>query len=133
MTPIPLDCVLGLLRAIEAGGGAEALGPFLAEDYVLTEAPHLLAPGGSTRNRDQVLDGAEHSGEIVSGQRFEVRRSTCEGGRVVLEAEWSATVLMDLPHWDKGDEIRARTASVFEVRDGRIISQHSYDCYYTPH
>jgi ketosteroid isomerase-like protein len=131
-SPTPLDCVLGLLRAIEAGGGAEALGPFLAEDYILTEAPHLLAPDGSTRNRDQVLDGAEHSGEIVSGQRFEVRRSTCEGGRVVLEAEWSATVLMDLPHWDKGDEIRARTASVFEVRGGRIISQHSYDCYYTP-
>lgn len=131
-SPTPLDCVLGLLRAIEAGGGAEALGPFLANEYTLTEAPHLLAPEGSIRSRDQVLDGAEHSGEIVSGQRFEVRRSTCEGGRVVLEAEWSATAMMDLPHWDKGDEIRARTASVFEVREGRIISQHSYDCYFLP-
>jgi len=131
-SPTPLDSVLGLLRAIETGGGAEALAPYLADDYVLTEAPHLLAPEGSTRNRDQVLDGAEHSGEIVSGQRFDVLRSTCEGGRVVLEAEWSATVLMDLPHWDKGDKIRARTASVFEVRDGRIISQNSYDCYFTP-
>lgn len=131
-SPTPVDVVLGLLRTIEAGGGAEALAPFLAEDYVLTEAPHQLAPEGSTRNRDQVLDGAEQSGEIVSGQHFEVRRTTCEGGRVVVEAEWSATVLLDLPHWDRGDEIRARTASVFEVRDGRIISQQSYDCYYTP-
>ena len=131
-SPTPLDVVLRLLRTIEAGGGAEALAPFLAEDYVLTEAPHLLAPEGSTRTRAQVLDGAEHSGEVVSGQHFAVRRSTCEGGRVVIEAEWSATVLMDLPHCDKGDEIRARTASVCEGRDGRIASQHSYDCYYTP-
>ncbi len=131
-SPTPLDCVLGLLRAIEGGGGAGALAPFIAEDYVLTEAPHLLAPQGSVRNRDQVLDGAEHSGEVVSGQRFDIRRSTCEGGRVVIEAEWSATVLMELPHWDIGDTIRARTASVFEVRDGRISSQHSYDCYYLP-
>lgn len=133
MTPAtPLDCVLGLLRALEAGGGAQALRPFLAEDYVLTEAPHLLGPEGSTRTRDQVLAGAEHSSEIVSGQRFEVQRTTSEGGRVVVEAEWSATVQMDLPYWDKGDTIRARTASVFEVRDGRIVSQHSYDCYYPP-
>ncbi|MDQ0756421.1 nuclear transport factor 2 family protein [Arthrobacter sp. B3I4] len=130
--PAPLECVLGLLRAIETGGGAEALGPFLAGDFVLTEAPHLLAPQGSTRNRSEVLDGAERSGEVVSGQRFEILRSTCEGGRVVVEAEWSATAEMDLPYWDRGDEIRARTASVFEVLNGRITSQHSYDCYYQP-
>lgn len=133
MTPAtPLDCVLGLLRAIEAGGGAEALRPFLAEDYVLTEAPHLLGPEGSTRTRDQVLAGAEHSGEIVSGQRFEVQRTTSEGGRVVVEAEWSATALMDVPYWDTGETIRARTASVFEVLAGRIVRQYSYDCYYPP-
>ncbi|WP_346958063.1 nuclear transport factor 2 family protein [uncultured Arthrobacter sp.] len=133
MTPAtPLDCVLGLLRTIEAGGGAVALSPFLAEDYVLTEAPHLLGPEGSTRTRDQVLAGAEHSGEVVSGQRFEVQRTTSEGGRVVVEAEWSATAQMDLPYWDKGETIRARTASVFEVLEGRIVRQHSYDCYYPP-
>lgn len=128
----PLDCVLGLLRAIEAGGGAERLAPFLADAYVLTEAPHLLAPQGSTRTRAEVLDGAEHSGEIVSGQRFYIRRSTCEGGRVVVEADWSATAQLDLPYWDKGEEIRASTASIFEVRGGRIVSQHSYDCYHRP-
>ncbi len=130
-TTTPLDCVLGLLRAIETGGGAAALAPFLAEDYILTEAPHLLAPAGSTRTRAEVLEGAERSGEIVSGQRFDVQRSTCEGGRVAVEAEWTATLLIDLPHWDKGGQLRARTAAVFEVRDGRIHSQHSYDCYYT--
>jgi hypothetical protein len=131
-SPTPLDRVLGLLRAIEAGGGAEALGPFLAEDYVLVEAPHLLSPDGATRSRAEVLAGAEHSSEIVSGQRFDVRRSTCEGTRVVLEAEWTATVQMDLPYWNRGESIRAVTASVFELREGLITSQHSYDCYFTP-
>ena len=128
----PLDCVLGLLRAIEAGGGAAEIGPFLAEDYTLTEAPHLLAPAGARRTRNEALAGAEASGQVVSRQRFDVRRTTCEAGRVVLEAEWTATLLMDLRHWDAGEVIRARLAAVFEVRDGRIVSQDSYDCYYTP-
>ena len=128
----PLDRVLGLLRAIESGAGSAALEPFLAEDYVLTEAPHLLDPAGSTRTRDQVLASADRSGEVVTGQRFDVRRTTCEEDRVVVEAEWSAVLQLDLPLWDKGETIRARTASVFELRDGLVVSQHSYDCYYTP-
>ena len=131
-SPTPLACVLGLLRAIEAGSGAEDIAPFLAEDYTLSEAPHLLAPAGATRNRDEALAGAAAAHDVVSGQRFKVLRTTSEGTRVVVEAEWTATLLMDLPHWDTGDVIRARVASVFEVRDGRIVSQDSYDCYFTP-
>jgi limonene-1,2-epoxide hydrolase len=127
----PLDCVLGLLRAIEAGGGSADIAPFLADGFTLTEAPHLLAPQGAARTRAQVLTGADEGRQVVSGQRFDVLRTTCDGGRVVVEAEWSATLLMDLPHWDAGEPIRARTASVFEVREGRIVSQASYDCYYT--
>ena len=131
-SPTPLECVLGLLRALETGGGARDIGPFLAADYTLTEAPHLLAPAGAARNRDEALAGAAAAHDVVSGQRFDVRRTTCEGTRVVVEAEWTATVLMDLPHWDAGEVIRARIASVFEVRDGQIVSQDSYDCYFAP-
>lgn len=127
----PLTCVLGFIRALEAGGGAGEVGTFLADDFTLVEAPHLLAPEGSTRGRDQVMAGADQSRHVVSGQRFDVRRTTCEGGRVVLEMDWSATLLMDLRYWDAGETIRARTSSVFEVRDGRITSQDSYDCYFT--
>jgi ketosteroid isomerase-like protein len=126
-----LNCVLGFVRAIEAGGGAAEIDAFLADDFTLFEAPHLLAPEGSTRSRNQVLAGADQGHKVVAGQRFDVRRTTCEGGRVVLEVDWSATLLMDLRYWDAGEVIRARTTSVFEVRDGRIISQDSYDCYFT--
>ena len=127
----PLTCVLGFIRALEAGGGAEEIRPFLAEDFVLVEAPHVLAPRGSTKTLEAVLSGAENSGEVVAGQHFEVNRTTCEGGRVVIEADWSATLRMDLPHWDSGETIRARTTSVFEVSGGLIRSQNSYDCYFT--
>lgn len=131
-SPTPLDCVLGLLRALETGGGAPDIAPFLAEDYILTEAPHLLAPAGAVRNRDEALAGAASAHDVVSGQRFQVRRTTCQGDRVVMEAEWTATLLIDLPHWDAGEVVRARIASVFEVRNGRIASQDSYDCYFSP-
>jgi limonene-1,2-epoxide hydrolase len=125
-----LECVLGFIRVLEAGGGSKDIRPFLAESFMLVEAPHLLAPEGSTRTLASVLAGADQSSEVVSNQKFTIRRTTCEGGRVVVEADWSATVLMDLRYWDSGETIRARTSSVFEVRDGKIVSQDSYDCYF---
>jgi limonene-1,2-epoxide hydrolase len=126
----PLDCVLDFVRTLEAGGGGKDIRPFLSADFVLVEAPHLLAPEGSTRTLEQVLAGADQSAGVVANQKFGTRRTTCEAGRVVLEADWSATALMDLRYWDAGETIRARTSSVFEVRDGRIVSQDSYDCYF---
>ena len=128
--PEALERVLDFVRTLEAGGGGDAIKPFLAADFRLCEAPHLLAPEGSARTREQVLAGADQSGEVVANQKFEIRRTTCEGGRVVLEADWSATVLMDLKYWDAGETIRARTSSVFEVREGLIVTQDSYDCYF---
>lgn len=126
----PLDRVLDFFRVLESGGGAAAIRPFLADSFVLVEAPHLLAPEGSKRTLVDVLAGADQSSAVVADQKFVVRRTTCEGGRVVVEADWSATVLMDLRYWDRGEVIRARTSSVFEVSDGLIVSQDSYDCYF---
>ena len=126
----PLEHVLDFIRVLEAGGGSAEIRPFLSDSFVLTEAPHLLAPEGATRTLAGVLAGADQSRQVVKDQQFIVRRTTCEGGRVVVEADWSATVLMDLRYWDRGETIRARTASVFEVNGGVIVSQDSYDCYF---
>lgn len=124
--------MLAFLRGLESGGGAAAIRPCLADGFVLVEAPHLLAPRGSTRTLDDVLAAADQSSQVVGNQKFLIRRTTREGGRVVVEADWSATVLIDLPYWDTGETIRARTSSVFEVSGGRIVSQDSYDCYFRP-
>lgn len=128
--PNALELVLDFIRTLEAGGDGGAIGRFLAADFVLVEAPHLLAVEGSTRTRGQAMACLDQSGEVVADQKFEIRRTTCEGGRVVVEADWSARTLMDLRYWDAGETIRARTSSVFEVRGGLIISQDSYDCYF---
>ncbi len=126
----PLDRVLGFIRVLETGGGSAGIRPFLADSFVLVEAPHLLAPEGSTRTLQDVLAGADQAAQVVTDQKFAIRRTTCEGGRVAVEADWSATVQMDLRYWDRGDTIRARTSSVFEVSSGLIVSQDSYDCYF---
>lgn len=127
----PLDHVLGFIRTVESGGGAAEISPYLAHDFTLTEWPHALSKTGSVRTLQETLTGADHSKNIVANQRFEVARTTCEGNRVVVEMSWSATLLLDLPHWDAGETVRARSAAVFELRDGLIVSQDTYDCYYT--
>ncbi|MFJ5956302.1 nuclear transport factor 2 family protein [Paenarthrobacter sp. NPDC092416] len=127
----PLECVLGFVRAVEAGAGSAQIRPFLADDFKLTEWPHALSKTGSTSNLEQTLSGADQSKHVVADQNFEIVRTTCQDTRVVLEMNWSATLLLDLPHWDQGDTIRARSTAVFEVLDGRIVSQDTYDCYYT--
>ena len=38
----PLDCVLGFVRTIEAGGGAAEIRPFLADDFRLVETADAL-------------------------------------------------------------------------------------------
>ncbi|WP_115789135.1 nuclear transport factor 2 family protein [Arthrobacter silvisoli] len=127
----PLDCVLGFIRAVEGGGGAEEVRPFLADNFRLTEWPHVLSVRGAIRDLRATLSGADQSKDVVRNQHFDIVRTTCEGNRVVLEINWSAVLLLDLPHWDAGDTIRARTTAVFEVENGRIRSQDSYDCYFT--
>ncbi|WP_426002725.1 nuclear transport factor 2 family protein [Paenarthrobacter sp. NyZ202] len=131
MSNSTLDHVIGFVRTVEAGGGAEDIRPYLDPEFTLTEWPHALSKMGSTRNLEQTLTGADDSKSIVADQKFEIVRTTCEGNRVVLEMNWSARLLLDLPHWDAGETIRARSTAVFELRDGLIVSQDTYDCYYT--
>ncbi|MDJ0320134.1 nuclear transport factor 2 family protein [Pseudarthrobacter sp. PS3-L1] len=126
------DLVLDFIRVLEAGGGSAELRPFLAPGFELTEAPHALAPRGSRRSIEQVLSGADQGKLIVSGQHFDIRRTVAQGNTVVVEAEWNATVLMPLPHWEIGDTITASTCSIFEVHRGQLLHQSSFDCYLIP-
>jgi hypothetical protein len=77
----PLDRVLEFLRVLEAGGGSAGIRPFLSDSFVLAEAPHLLAPEGSTRTLHDVLAGVDQSSQVVADQKFAIRRTTCEDSR----------------------------------------------------
>ncbi|MGG5174214.1 nuclear transport factor 2 family protein [Pseudarthrobacter sp. J1763] len=127
----PLELATKFVQAMEAGAGAEEIRPLLAEDFILTEWPHALNPEGGTRNLEQTLSGAEQAHQVVSEQSYRIKRSTVQGERVVLEIEWSATAMMDLNFWNTGQKMRARVISIFEVKNGQIQSQDSYDCYFT--
>lgn len=128
--PSPLDVALAYIRAVEAGATGERLKEHLSDDFVLQEWPHLLAPQGTVHGLAGVLRGAEQGREVVAEQRFDVRRSTVQGPRVVLEIDWSGTLRIPVLDWPVGHRLRARTAVVLEVEADRIKSQQSYDCYY---
>jgi ketosteroid isomerase-like protein len=51
------------------------------------------------------------------------------GDRVAVEARWTGTVDVPLPTLEPGTHLKAHIAIFFELSDGRITRQRSYDCF----
>lgn len=124
-----VDAVTRYLRAIEEGATGEALGRFLHDDVVQEEMPNRLNPRGQRRGKAGMLAGAEKGREILREQRYDVKGVVAQGDRVAVEFEWSGTLAVALGAMPEGFVMRGRFAAFFELRDGLIVAQRSYDCF----
>lgn len=124
-----LDIAARLVRAVEAGAGADALAAFWHEDAVHHELPNRLFPQGMKRDRAAMLASAEKGKKVLSAQRYELLHAVAQGDRVAMEIDWKGTLAVPLGALAPGDEMHARCAMFLEMRDGRIVSARNYDCY----
>ena len=124
-----LDVVLRYLGAIEDGEPFENVSRFLTEDVIQREFPNQLVPNGATRGLQDLAEAAERGRKVVTKQRYEVLSSVSEGGRVALEVRWTATLAVPFGSIPAGGDMTARFGVFFVLRDGRIASQHNYDCF----
>jgi ketosteroid isomerase-like protein len=124
-----LERVRQYLQAIEGGATGEALAAFFHPEAVQREFPNRLVASGATRDVKALGEAAERGQRVISAQRYEVLHALAEGEHVALEVQWSGTLKVALGSLPVGATMRARCAMFLQLREGRILSQHNYDCF----
>lgn len=117
------------VAAAFGGATGEALASFFDPSVTQEELPNRLVPTGAKRDLAGLLEAAARGQGSVKDQRFEVISAVATGDTVALEGTWSATVDAPLGSLPAGGTLRAHIATFIQFRDGKIVSQRSYDCF----
>jgi ketosteroid isomerase-like protein len=117
------------LTAIEQGATGAALAQFYDPAVIQEEFPNRLMPNGARRGLAEILAAAESGQKVLTAQRYEVLNTLVQGDEVALEMQWTGTLAVPFGALAAGDDMRARISSFISLREGRIISQRSYDCF----
>jgi ketosteroid isomerase-like protein len=95
------------------------------------EFPNAFLPEGARRRLDELRDAAARGRKVMASQTFEILNMVASGDTVVVEANWTGTLAVPLGEkTPAGSVMRARFAQFFELRDGKIVKQRNYDCFY---
>jgi ketosteroid isomerase-like protein len=124
----PLDVVRYYLAAIEKGD-PEALAACCDPAIEQTEFPNLLNPKGQARGLAGMIDGLERGKALLAAQSYEIINAVVDGERVAVEMKWAGELAVPVAGLAKGDTMKAHFAAFFTLVDGRIASQHNYDCF----
>ena len=128
---VNLDTVRAFFAALQSGGGTDQVSAFYSPDVVQEEFPNAFLPNGARRGLKELQEAAERGRKVMTSQTFEIRNLVASGDTVVVEADWSGTLAVALgERTPAGSVMRARFAQVFQFRDGRIVQQRNYDCFY---
>lgn len=127
--PANLEAARRYLAAIERGATGDELAAFFTPDVVQREFPNRLLPAGTTRHLKQILEGAIAGQKLLEAQRFEILNSVTEGELVALEVQWTGRLATQVPGLPTSGTMRARFGVFLRYRDGKIASQHNYDCF----
>ena len=110
-------------------GATDRLRGYFHPDAEQVEYPSLMRPTGHRRGLDGILDGARLASTVVRDQRFDVVRVVEQGDQLAVQATWSATTTTDLGEVPAGTPLVAHVGAFYEMRDGLVLRQSSYDCY----
>ena len=126
-----LEVVRAFFAAIQGGGDPSALADFYSEDVVQEEFPNAFLPRGARRDLQALSEAAARGRKVMASQTLEILNSVASGDTVVVEAAWTGTLAVAIDaRTPAGSVMRARFAQVFEFRDGKIVAQRNYDCFY---
>jgi steroid delta-isomerase-like uncharacterized protein len=121
----PREIAERYFRSIERGDVAAALACLAPGAEFTNPLGAMPVPDGVRAMLDGYVSAFPHN-------RFEVKNAVESGDQVVLEGDWVGTHKGPLPLPSgqsipaSGRAVRAPFATVFRVRDGRIVSHRSY-------
>jgi hypothetical protein len=101
----------------------------LHHDVKLEEYPNLLMPNGSRRDFAAMANGPQQGRKILTTNRYEIMNAFAAGDWVTLEIVWTGTLAIPLGSMAAGAELKAYIATILQFKEGKIITQHQYDCY----
>ncbi len=127
--PSPLNVARALHAALEAGRHGEQLRPLFTDDVTTLEHPNLLKASGATSDLATMLAASTAGAGLLSQQRYEIRDALEVGDLAVLRVRWVGVVARDVGLFRAGQELVAHIAQFVRVRDGRVASIETYDCY----
>jgi ketosteroid isomerase-like protein len=116
-------------EAIERGDIDGILSHF-APEAVQEEFPNRLLPQGAVRDYSALREGALRGRQVMRSQRYEIVSAIASGNSIAVEAIWTGTLAVPFGTNPAGGQMRARFAVFLEFRDGRIVRQRNYDCFY---
>lgn len=102
---------------------------YFAPEVVQIEYPNRLVASGATRDLNALHEGALRGQKVMTEQHYDVEQIFGSGDMVVAEVLWRGKLAVPFGTLAVGDEMRAHCAMVLQFRDGKIISQHNYDCF----
>lgn len=117
------------LSAIASGAGAEELEKFYAPDIVSEELPNRLVPAGGVRDLVALRAVNSHGRDMFTAQTYEIANAIAMDEQVVLETVWTGKLRVPLGKLGAGQTMQARSAMIFEFRDGLIWRQRTYDSF----
>lgn len=109
--------------------GEDDLRAVLAPDITVTEHPNALVPAGARRDLEQTLDGFRRGKALLSEQEFTVHDVIADGDRAAARATWRGVIGASVGPFREGQELVAHVAALLTVRDGRVVSHETFDCY----
>jgi len=126
-----LSAVRSFFAALSSGAAPEVVASFYAPDVVQEEFPNQFLPQGARRDLKALREAGERGRKVMSAQTFEILSAIAKGDTVAVEADWSGTLAVPLgDRTPAGFVMRARFAQFFQFRDGKIVAQRNYDCFY---
>lgn len=94
------------------------------------EFPNLLNRTMQRRSFVEILENLRAGRELLVAPHFELQRAhQCPDGSIVVEAHWHATLANDIGPLVRGQQLAAQFCMVFELEEGRIIKQRTYNCF----
>jgi ketosteroid isomerase-like protein len=129
MTSCNLSRARQYLQAVESGESFETVAGFYAPDVVIQEFPNRISPQGRVRRAHEARMAFDLGRQILQTQSYKVRRMLEAGDEVAIELEWSGTLAVPVMNLPAASEMKAFVAIFLTFRDGKIVSQRSYDCY----
>jgi ketosteroid isomerase-like protein len=123
------DFVRSYFAALGKGVTGEELAIFYASDVIQEEFPNRLMPNGAKRNLQAILEGAIKGQAVMANQTYEIIRLIVNENSAAVEFLWTGEAKIELGTLKIGDVMKGRFATFIDIRDGKIASQRSYDCF----